>query len=305
MDVSDLKVSSPKSTNAWTPASTTCAASWPACAPAGHPSAFSTRTRRGLRRTDAAQSGGLALDTRADADRRAALRPIADGTDREGDPRFRSGLEPDERRQGHPHSDPGPHRGAAQGALPARAQAWPRRAATRVRTVRRDANEQLKKMLKDHLDLRRRREARARRSAEDHRSAHQVRSTTCRRRRTRSCWGTSELTLPVPATGAGSVGRSILSSASISHAASDLSNVTANSPADWPPAWKLVLHVLLHPSGLLASLRRRSLRPPRAAFSLPVRRPAAAGALRSAAGARLAARLAASIARRTCGAIAR
>ena len=42
-----------------------------------------------------------------------------------------------------------------------------------VRTVRRDANDRLKKMLKEQPDLRRRREAGARRRAEDHRRAHQ------------------------------------------------------------------------------------------------------------------------------------
>ena len=43
-----------------------------------------------------------------------------------------------------------------------------------VRLVRRDANERLKKLLKDKHDLRRRRAEGARRDAEDHRPAHQA-----------------------------------------------------------------------------------------------------------------------------------
>ena len=61
-----------------------------------------------------------------------------------------------------------------------------------VRQVRRDANDRLKKLLKDHQDLGRRRAAQPRRSAEDHRPAHRPDRRACRRRKTRSCSGSNE-----------------------------------------------------------------------------------------------------------------
>ena len=57
--------------------------------------------------------------------------------------------------------------------------------------VRRDANDRLKKLLKDHQISEDDEKQGARRSAEDHRPAHQARSTSCRRRRTRSCLGSN------------------------------------------------------------------------------------------------------------------
>ena len=47
-----------------------------------------TRARRGLRLAHAAQPGGVAVDPRADDDRRAAVRSVADGRDRKGHPQL-------------------------------------------------------------------------------------------------------------------------------------------------------------------------------------------------------------------------
>ncbi len=58
------------------------------------------RARRSLRLADAAESGGLAVDPRADADRRAAVRPVADGGDRKGDSQRQPRAESRDRRQG-------------------------------------------------------------------------------------------------------------------------------------------------------------------------------------------------------------
>ena len=81
-------------------------------------------------------------------------------------------------------------RRAPQGALEARAQARrgrPQRRPPGPPRRERSAEE----AAQGSQDLGRRRAARTGGSAEDHRPAHHARSTTCRRRRTRSCSGNS------------------------------------------------------------------------------------------------------------------
>ena len=62
-----------------------------------------------------------------------------------------------------------------------------------VRQVRRDANDKLKKLLKDQQDLRRRRAARPRRGAEDHRPARRDDRRPAEEERTRSCSGSDNV----------------------------------------------------------------------------------------------------------------
>ena len=62
-----------------------------------------------------------------------------------------------------------------------------------IRTVRREANDRLKKFLKESADLGGRREARPRRSAKDHRPLYSARSTTCSARRTRTYWASDAI----------------------------------------------------------------------------------------------------------------
>ena len=145
---------------------------------------------RGLRRQDAAQPGRHAVDSRAVADRRAALRPVDDGQRREGDPLVGPRPESGQRRQGGPHPDPGAHRRAPQGAVAARPQGRrrgpqprPHRAARRQRPAEEDAQGS-------------RRSPKTTRSAASTRCRgspirRSRRSTICRRRRTKSCSASS------------------------------------------------------------------------------------------------------------------
>jgi uridylate kinase len=119
----------------------------------------------------AAEPGGVALDPRADADRRAAVRPVADGRDREGHPQRQPRPQSGQRRQGDPHPDPGADRGAPQGTVEARAQV--RRGGAQRRPPGPPRRErQAEEDAEGPRDLGRRRAARARRGPEDHRPAH-------------------------------------------------------------------------------------------------------------------------------------
>src|SRR5439155_6406362 len=129
------------------------------------------RARRGVRHESAAQSGRRSVDSRADADRGAAIRSVADRRDRKGDSRGGPGAESLERRQGGAYSVAGPHRRAPQRALASRAQTerggpqqHPPGAARRQRKAQETAQ--------GPRDLRRRREEGPRRGAENHRQPH-------------------------------------------------------------------------------------------------------------------------------------
>ena len=97
----------------------------------------------------APQPGRLAVHPRTDADRRAAVRPVAHGRRREGGAGGEPRVESRQRRQGRAHSAPGPHRRAPQGAL-ALVHKLAEEGRNGVRQVRREANDRLKKFLKDH-----------------------------------------------------------------------------------------------------------------------------------------------------------
>ena len=172
-------------------ASSTSGASSAACAPGARRSTIlDTVHVEAYGSHDAAQPGGVAVDSRAHDDRRAAVRSVADGRDREGDPQLQPRAEPDQRRQGRPHPDAGADRGAPQGAVEAGAQVrrgGPQRRPPGPPRRQRPAEE----AAQGPQDLRRRRAARPGRRAEDHRPAHRDRSTSCRRRRTPSCWASS------------------------------------------------------------------------------------------------------------------
>ena len=132
------------------------------------------RARRGLRREDAAQPAGRPLGARAVAHRRAAVRPVAARRpSRRPSASSDLGLNPandgkvvripipsltEERRK---ELSRHVHKLAEEGR-------------NAVRQVRRDANDRLKKLLKDHDDLGRRREEGPRRGAEDHRQPRQA-----------------------------------------------------------------------------------------------------------------------------------
>ena len=75
--------------------------------------------------------------------------PIAAWRDRKSCSRLRPRPQSVQRRQSRPHPYPLAHRGASKGAFAPRPQALGGRT-QRVRQVRRDANERLKKLLKDH-----------------------------------------------------------------------------------------------------------------------------------------------------------
>ncbi len=119
-------------------------------------------------------------------DRRPAVRPLADGRHREGDPRLGPRPEPEQRRQGRPHPRAGADRRAPQGAVAPRpqdgrgsAQRRPRRPARRQRPA-------------EEAGRRTRRCRRTTRSAASTRSRRSPtstssRSTSCRRRRTGNC----------------------------------------------------------------------------------------------------------------------
>ena len=126
------------------------------------------RAGRGVWLAHAAQSGGEPVDPGAVADRRAAVRPVAHGDDRASHSRLRSGAEPGERRQGHPHPDSVAHRRAPQGPVAPRPQDGRGRPQSRPRGPPR-GQRQAEEDAQGAPDLRGRREARARRSAEDHR----------------------------------------------------------------------------------------------------------------------------------------
>ena len=79
----------------------------------------------------------------------AAVRSLADAGDRARRAAVGPRAQPGQRRQGAAHSDSVAHRGAPQGAVAARAQEA-EEGRNHVRVVRREANDKLKKMLKDH-----------------------------------------------------------------------------------------------------------------------------------------------------------
>ena len=131
------------------------------------------RPGRGLRREDADQPGRDALGAGAGADRRAAVRSVADGRHRKGDPRIRPRAQPGERRQGRAHPDSGADRRAPQGALAARAQAG------RGRTQRRPPGAPRRQRAAEEAaqgaqDFRRRRAEGPRADPEDDRRARQA-----------------------------------------------------------------------------------------------------------------------------------
>ena len=145
------------------------------------------RARRGLRLAGAAQPGGVAVDSRADDDRRAAVRPVADGRrSRKAIRASNLGLNPTNDGKVVRIPIPGADRRAPQGAVEARAQA--RRGGPQRRPPGPPRRErQAEEAAEGPRDLRRRRAPGPRRGAEDHRPAHRAASTSCRRRRTRSC----------------------------------------------------------------------------------------------------------------------
>ena len=120
-------------------------------------------------------------------DRRAAVRSVADGDDREGDPHGQPRAESDQRRQGRPHPAPALTEERRK-ELSKLVHKYAEEGRNGVRQVRRDANDTPEEAAQGSQDLRRRRAARPRRRAEDHRSAHRHASTSCRRRKTGSCW---------------------------------------------------------------------------------------------------------------------
>ncbi len=97
----------------------------------------------------AAQPGGVAVDPGADDDRRAAVRSVADGRDRKGDPRRQPRTESDQRRQGRAHPDPALTEERRK-ELSKIVHKYAEEGRNGVRQVRRDANDKLKKLLKDH-----------------------------------------------------------------------------------------------------------------------------------------------------------
>ena len=107
------------------------------------------RPRRGLRLADAVEPGRVAVDSRTDADRRAALRPVADGGRREGDRSSNLGLNPTNDGKVIRIPIP-PLTEERRKELSKLVHKYAEEGRNGVRQVRRDANDRLKKLLKDH-----------------------------------------------------------------------------------------------------------------------------------------------------------